>query len=136
MNRSPDRRRGIRATPGHWGWRDEAILRPGVAVRVVDLSEHGVRIDAPARLRPGRPAELQLAHDTTDERRLLRGRVGRCQVTALHPLRYEGTIEFDAPTAVRAEPADDGTTGAWADSRNHGVSSNYPSNGSVSGVGK
>jgi hypothetical protein len=94
-----DRRRAQRLRPEHGPWKAEALLRPGVPVTVIDVAPHGVRVASPARLRPGRRAEIQfIAHDT-EERCLVVGHVGRCRVTQLAPLCFEGVIEFEAAQA-------------------------------------
>ena len=90
-----ERRRGIRMRPEHGPWKAEAVLRPGVLVTVIDLAPHGVRVASPTRLRPGRPAEIQFTAHDSDQRSLIVGRVGRCRVTRLAPLCFEGVIEFD-----------------------------------------
>jgi hypothetical protein len=91
-----DRRRAARRRPEHGPWKAEALLRPGVPVTVIDVAPHGVRVASPARLRPGRRAEIQFTAHDTEERYLVAGQVGRCWVSQLAPLCFEGVIEFDA----------------------------------------
>jgi len=86
----------MRHGPEHGPWKAEAVLRPGVLVTVIDVAPHGVRVASPARLRPGRRAEIQFTAHDTDERCLVAGQVGRCRVTHLAPLCFEGVIEFEA----------------------------------------
>ena len=89
-----DRRAAGRVSPEERGWRSAAVLRPGLDVQILDLSAGGARISTRARLKPGAPAELHL---TADTRRAVLGRIGRCRVARLMPLRYEGVVVFDEP---------------------------------------
>lgn len=86
--------------PEQGPWQAEAVLRPGVPVRIIDLAPHGVRVSSPARLRPGRRAEIQFLARDTDERCLVPGRIGRCRVTQLSPLCFEGVIEFEGDSRL------------------------------------
>jgi hypothetical protein len=96
-----ERRRARRIRPEHGPWKAEAVLRPGVPVKIIDLAPHGVRVASHARLRPGRRAEIQFTAHDSDERCLVAGHVGRCQVTQLAPLCFEGVIEFEiAPVGL------------------------------------
>lgn len=88
-----ERRGGPRVQPGHTGWGPEAVLRPGRVVRLLNISGRGVLVESHVRLRPGTRAELQLVGRST--RRSIRGRIERCQVATLEPLRYHGAIVFD-----------------------------------------
>jgi PilZ domain len=69
-------------------------MRPGHEVEVLNLSPGGALIASAARMNPGARAELQLAGTL---RRAVRGRVARCRVVCLDPLRFEGAITFDEP---------------------------------------
>lgn len=91
-----ERRRGPRVPPDESPWRAEAVLRPGLLVRVINIGPRGVLVESPARLRPGRRAELQLAALDSDGRRVFTGRVERCQVVRLEPLCFHGAIAFEA----------------------------------------
>jgi hypothetical protein len=99
-----DRRRAVRARPDHAGWRHEAVLRPGLPVRIVNIGPYGALVECQARLRPGRAAELQLMAHTTERKHVVPGKVERCQVVALEPLSFRGAIAFD----VVLGPASDG----------------------------
>jgi hypothetical protein len=59
----------------------------------VNISRRGALVESDVRLRPGAHAELQLVGPAA--RRSIRGRVDRCQVATLEPLRYHGAIVFD-----------------------------------------
>jgi hypothetical protein len=87
-----ERRESRRSPPGERGWDPAAVLRPGLEVEVLDLGAGGARISSRARLKPGARAELQL---TGQSQRAIPGRVSRCRVTHLKPLRYEGVLVFD-----------------------------------------
>ena len=58
-----------------------------------------------ARLRPGAHTEMQLA--AAGARASVKGRLDRCYVAALEPLRYRGVLMFDQRVDV-AETAGDG----------------------------
>jgi hypothetical protein len=77
------------------GWRTDALLRPGLLVRLVNIGPYGALVECPARLRPGRIAELQLVNAATDRKQTVAGRIERCQVVRLKPLGFAGAIAFD-----------------------------------------
>ena len=89
---TPERRAGRRASPEERGWRAAAVLRPGLEVDILDLGPGGARISSIARLKPGGRAELHLAGGS---RRVVSGRISRCRVVRLMPLRYESAMVFD-----------------------------------------
>lgn len=95
MSDGPDRRRAGRRPPDVAGWSGEALLRPGLLVRIVNIGPFGVLVESTAGLRPGRHAELQLMEAGTDHRVLVPGRVERCQVIGLQPLSFRGAIAFE-----------------------------------------
>ena len=91
-------RRGERRQPSeHTGWKPEAVLRPGLLVRILNMSSRGVLVQSPGRLRPGRTVELQLAELDGDRRPVVAGRVGRCRVVHLDPLLFHAVVVFDRP---------------------------------------
>jgi hypothetical protein len=61
-------------------------------VRVINVSGGGALIESVRRMRPGARTELQLSGA---RRRVVSGRIDRCRVTHLNPVRYEGAIVFD-----------------------------------------
>lgn len=73
-------------------WPAAALLRPGQEVRVINVSCGGALIESGNRMIPGLRTELQLSGL---QRRVVRGRIDRCRVTELDPVRYEGAIVFD-----------------------------------------
>jgi hypothetical protein len=89
-----DRRRADRSGPDRAGWRTDAVLRPGLLVRVVNIGPYGVLVECPNRLRPGGTAELQLVSAANDRRQIVAGRIERCHVVRLQPLRFCGAIAF------------------------------------------
>lgn len=93
---STERRLGTRVGPDASPWRAEAVLRPGLLVRLVNIGPRGALVESPGRLRPGRRAELQLCSRDSDSRQLICGRVERCHVVGLGPLSFHGAIAFDA----------------------------------------
>jgi hypothetical protein len=96
MTLAAERRRGHRETPASSGWSGEALLRPGLFVRIVNIGPFGALVECQARLRPGRHAELQLMPAGTERRQLVPGRVERCEVVALQPLSFRGAIAFES----------------------------------------
>ncbi len=87
----PDRRHTARVSPEHTPWR-RAILRPGQEVTLINVSRGGALIESHNRLLPGTRAELQLSGAA---RCTVRGRILRCRVSSVNPLRYEGAIVFE-----------------------------------------
>jgi hypothetical protein len=79
------------ATPYH----DDALMRPGMDVRLVNISRHGALVDAASRMHPGRGTELHLSNVASGSRLIVRGRIERCAVVALDPLLYRGAVAFD-----------------------------------------
>ena len=78
--------RGVRCRP-------DAVLRPGQPVVVLNINSRAALVESEARLRPGALTELQLAR--IDGRTSVRGRLDRCYVSALEPLRYRGLLVFE-----------------------------------------
>jgi len=74
----------------------QAILRPGYAVSLVDLSSGGALIQGPRPLRPGARVHLQIVNG---KRRLaLSAQVLRCSVASLDTrqgVQYRGALQFD-----------------------------------------
>lgn len=89
---APERRSEARQ-PGGARWLSDAVLRPGQPVRVINISSRAALVESGTRLRPGAQTELQLA--TGPGRTSVRGRLERCFVAALSPLRYRGVVRFE-----------------------------------------
>ena len=88
-----ERRRDHRIEPAQTAWRPDAVLRPGQLVRLLNICRCGALIESGTQLRPGARTELQLAGRSV--RHTIRGRLERCYVAALDPMRYRGVIVFD-----------------------------------------
>jgi hypothetical protein len=88
-----ERRTEARRTAGGVRCRPEAVLRPGQAVVVLNINSRAALVESDVRLRPGALTELQLA--SGGGRTSVRGRLDRCHVSALDPLRYRGLLVFD-----------------------------------------
>ena len=88
-----ERRSEPRRSAGSARCRPEALLRPGQAVRLLNITSRAALVESDARLRPGAVTELQLA--VGDGRARVRGRLDRCYVAALEPLRYRGLLVFE-----------------------------------------
>ena len=73
--------------------RPDAVLRPGQPVVLLNINSRAALVESEARLRPGAVTELQLARK--DGRTSVRGRLDRCYVSALEPLRYRGLLVFE-----------------------------------------
>jgi hypothetical protein len=74
-------------------WHSRAVLRPGQHVTIINITSRAALVESDARLRPGALTELQLASAGT--RACVKGRLDRCCVTALDPLRYRGVVMFE-----------------------------------------
>ena len=103
MKSGSERRRSGRMPPDAAGWRDDAVLRPGLLVHVVNVGAFGALVVGATRLRPGRAAELQLVSVAGERKHTVSGRVERCHVVRLQPLEYSGAISFDAALHPRAD---------------------------------
>lgn len=97
MTHEADRRRGQRKAPTLSGWNGDALLRPGLPVRIVNIGAYGALVECQGRLRPGRRAELQLMLAGSERKQIVPGRVERCQVIGLQPLCFHGAIAFEKP---------------------------------------
>lgn len=84
-------------------WRTEAVLRPGQAVLLVNVSSGGALVESGVRLRPGAVTELQAT--TGQDRMAIKGRLDRCFVAALEPLRYRGVLVFERRLALETRTA-------------------------------
>lgn len=100
MNAVAERRGARRLLPPQTPWADAAILRPGQDVVVVNISRTGALLESAYRMSPGARAELQLLGVP---RRLVRGRIARCQVSRLDPVMYLGAVAFDEPLELVAD---------------------------------
>ena len=88
-----ERRREGRCPGGGARWRPHAVLRPGQPVTLLNISSRAALVESAARLRPGARTEVQLAGSHT--RTSIAGRLDRCYVAALEPIRYRGVLLFD-----------------------------------------
>jgi hypothetical protein len=97
----PDRRTERRRTAGGVRCRADAVLRPGQPVVVLNINSRAALVESEARLRPGALTELQLAG--SGGRTSVRGRLDRCHVSALEPLRYRGLLVFEQPLQLEED---------------------------------
>ena len=81
-------------------------IRPGVIVRVLDLSRGGGLIESGVRLLPGANVDLQL--ESAEARATIRARVVRCFVGSVSPVRivFRGALQFDAPLPTSSVSGD------------------------------
>jgi hypothetical protein len=92
LKKDDDRRHASRVPPEATPWHRQALMRPGHEVHLVNLSPGGALVESASRLRPGLRTELHLCGT---RRRTIVGRIDRCRVTALDPIRYQGAIVFE-----------------------------------------
>jgi hypothetical protein len=88
-----ERRREPRHTGGGSRFGIRAVLRPGQPVTLVNITTHAALVESESRLRPGAQTEMQLAG--THSRASVKGRLDRCYVVALEPIRYRGLVMFE-----------------------------------------
>ena len=93
-----DRRREPRRAGGGSRFDKGAVLRPGQPVILINITTRAALVESATRLRPGSFTEMQLAG--TGTRTSVKGRLARCYVAALEPLRYRGVVLFEEPLDV------------------------------------
>jgi hypothetical protein len=96
-----ERRRERRCPGGGARWQSHAVLRPGQPVTLLNISSYAALVESGARLRPGAHTEVQLAGSAA--RTAIAGRLDRCYVAALEPIRYRGVLVFDQRVDVGDE---------------------------------
>jgi hypothetical protein len=96
-----ERRRERRCPGGGTRWRSLAVLRPGQPVTLLNISSHAALVESASRLRPGARTEIQLAGP--DTRAAVAGRLDRCYVAALEPIRYRGVVLFEQRVGLGEE---------------------------------
>ncbi len=98
-----ERRRERRTTGAGPHWQAHAILRPGQPVTLLNISSRAALVESAARLRPGAHTEMKLAGSharasiglPAGALAKVGGRLDRCYVAALEPIRYRGVLVFD-----------------------------------------
>ena len=88
-----ERRAEARRSAGSARCRPDALLRPGQAVMLLNINSRAALVESDARLRPGAITELQLG--LRGHRACIKGRLDRCYVAGLEPLRYRGLLVFE-----------------------------------------
>ncbi len=101
---SRDRRSEGRIAACGRRWQANGVLRPGQPVVVVNINSRAALVESDARLRPGAQTELQLVG--REQRTSIRGRLDRCHVSAIEPLRYRGLLVFDQPVSLEGTEDD------------------------------
>ena len=96
-----ERRRERRSSGGGARWRADALLRPGQPVILLNISSRAALVESASRLRPGARTEVQLAGPQS--RASVGGRLDRCYVAAIEPIRYRGVLVFDERVDVGDE---------------------------------
>ncbi len=86
-------RRRERRHLGGGPWEAATLIRPGQRVTVINICSRAALVESAARLRPGAHTEMQLAG--AGARASVKGRLDRCYVAALEPIRYRGVLIFD-----------------------------------------
>ena len=87
-----ERRRERRCAGGGHRWFTQAVIRPGQPVTLLNISSRAALVESPVRLRPGARTEMHLAGSHARTR--VGGRLDRCYVVALEPIRYRGVLLF------------------------------------------
>lgn len=96
MDRALTERRGQPRVPAAKLHIDEATLRPGCPVDVVDLSSTGAQVESMRPLRPGSRVHVRLA--SRNRTLAVAAHVVRCAVWSLHPengVTYRGALRFE-----------------------------------------
>ena len=93
-----ERRREHRRPAAHTRWHPKAVLRPGLPIVLVNITTRAALVESHLRLRPGAITEMQLSCGAT--RTTVRGRLERCFVSAIEPLRYRGVLVFEQALAA------------------------------------
>lgn len=106
MSRMVERRRYARHGPVQLGLEVDAVLRPGLAVSVLDLSAGGALVDTAAAVRPGLVSDLHLTG--AEGRAVVRVAVSGCWVASVQPLRYRARLLFSVPWVGADRPVDEG----------------------------
>lgn len=88
-----ERRHERRRAGGGVRWSPRAVLRPGQAVTVINITSRAALVESSARLRPGAQTNLHLAGP--GDRACVRGHLDRCFIVTINPLRYRGVVCFD-----------------------------------------
>jgi hypothetical protein len=96
-----ERRHERRVAGGGPRFSTSAVLRPGKPVTLLNISNRSALVQSVARLRPGAHTELQLAG--AGARASVKGRIERCYVAHLDPIRYHGVVVFDERVDVGAD---------------------------------
>ena len=115
MTDRPERRQYRRVSLADSADKVGGRIRPGVVVRVLDLSRGGGLIESGARLMPGASVDLQL--ESAEARTTIRARVVRCFVGSVSPVRivFRGALQFDVPLPTSSVSGDFlGDSTKWA----------------------
>ncbi len=97
-----ERRRAARRVPVAGEPLTGVRLRTGRELIVIDVSNTGMLVESCARLLPGTHLDVHVT--TADGRVLIRSRVVRAHVSALHAeaIQYRGALAFDRAIDTRA----------------------------------
>jgi hypothetical protein len=88
-----DRRRSARLQPEQVGFSCEALLRPTLGVRIMNISRRGALVASAGPLRPEAAADLLLRSE--EGQYAMHGRVAHCWVDSLAPLRFLSRVVFE-----------------------------------------
>ena len=97
-----ERRHERRRAGGGARWQSRALIRPGQPVTLINICSRAALVESAARLRPGALTEMQLAG--SGPRVSVKGRLDRCYVAALEPIRYRGVLVFEQCVEIGDEP--------------------------------
>ena len=107
-----ERRRERRTLGGGPRWRAHAVLRPGQPVTLLNISSRAALVESAARLRPGASTEINLSGSHARSSiglpagalAKVGGRLDRCHVVSLEPIRYRGVLMFDQRVDIGDAP--------------------------------
>jgi len=91
-----ERRHSARVPPEQAGVAAVGLLRPGLDVRIMNISRGGALVSSPGPLRPDAQADLLVRSD--EGQYALHGRIAHCWVAALTPLCFLSRVVFDGET--------------------------------------
>jgi hypothetical protein len=99
-------RRGECRLAGGGRWQSRTLIRPGQPVTLINICSRAALVESAARLRPGAQTEMQLTGAIM--RSSIRGRLERCYVSTIEPLRYRGVLVFEQYLDVGGATSDAG----------------------------
>jgi hypothetical protein len=91
-----ERRHSARLPPDQVGFSADGLLRPGLDVRILNISRGGALVASPGPLRPQAQADLLVRSE--EGQYALHGHIAHCWVDSLSPLGFLSRVVFDGET--------------------------------------